>query len=500
MAISRTNAAFRLWLLCMVTSAFFCVQGSPNAVTRMALSIGMVERHELTLGRMADLTTDKAQVGHAYYSDKAPGLSFLAMPITYLGAWAFDPSGDGRAWFRADGQLSKVFWLLCSVATLSTVSLLASLAVVGIYRWSLWRGATEQAALTGALLLGFATPACGWATVFFGHAASGALTFVGFVLLVTAMESDDTARPSPAWFALLAGVAFGIGFTIDFPAGPAIGISGIACAIAAACRPDRWRLLRRVFMPAGLVMLLTLLPLLVYNAAAFGAPFRLGYENVQGFSGMKTGFFGISFPNVNVMTELLFGGYRGLLPLSPVLVLFPLAAAVALRDPAWRLAGFVAISVFVYYLCLNSGYYYWDGGYSTGPRHMVAALPFLAVVFVPFWDRAGTAMRALICLLLAISFAMSMLSVSIDMQASNDLTHAPITDILLPKFLSGGFDRALTTRMLGIKGVLALVPLVLAWSIIASPLRPMLLGIQPWRPKPVANHPDTGPSGHVRQP
>ena len=478
MTISRTNATLRLWLLCMVTSAFFCVQGSPNAVTRMALSIGMVERHELTIGKMADLTVDKALVGRAYYADKAPGLSFLALPVTYLVVKVLDRGGDGHAWFRADGQLSTAFWLLCSVATLSTVSLLAALAVVGVYRWSLWRGASEQAALTGAVLLGFATPACGWATVFFGHAASGALTFIGFALLVVALERDDAARPSPVWSAWLAGLAFGLAFTIDFPAGPAIGVSGIACAVVAARRPNRWRLLLRVFIPACLVMLLTLIPLLVYNAVAFGTPFRLGYENVQGFSGMKTGFFGISLPNRAVATELLFGGYRGLLPLSPVLVLFPLAAAVALRDPAWRLAGVVSILVFVYYLCLNAGYYYWDGGYSTGPRHLVAALPFLALTFVPLWDRAGTALRSLVGLLLAVSFAMSMIAVSIDMQASNDLTHAPITDILLPKFLSGEFDRAMTTRLLGIKGVFALVPLLLVWAILVAPLRPTLPGVR----------------------
>ena len=68
-------------------------------------------------------------------------------------------------------------------------------------------------------------------------------------------------------------------------------------------------------------------PLLVYNTLAFGSPFHLGYASEEGFKELQTGFFGITYPRLSTIRELLVGSYRGLLPLSPLMA----AAPVGLR-------------------------------------------------------------------------------------------------------------------------------------------------------------------------
>lgn len=200
----------------------------------------------------------------------------------------------------AENRLSLKFFLEVYLATLCTVSLLAALAVVAVYRMA-------------AVTLGFATPAWGWATVFVGHAASGALLLLGFVGLSTAMEPDRLKRIA-AWRAGLAGLALGLAFITEFTAGPAVAIIGVCCGVAALTRPDRWTVLPRVFAPAAIGLALPLASLLAYNVLAFSSPLKLGYENVQGFPGMQTGFFGISGPDPRVALELLFGFMALLLP------------------------------------------------------------------------------------------------------------------------------------------------------------------------------------------
>lgn len=463
--ILNTNS-FRLFLLCMVTYGFFSSIDNPNIISRVALTLAIVQRQELTIDPLARFTVDKAVVNGSYYSDKAPGLSLMAVPAAYVVATIFDRDDSGKAWVTAEDRPSLKFSLLVYVLTLCTVSLLAALAVVAAYRWTLSRGASDRAALIAAVTLGFATPTWGWATVFLGHAACGALLLLGFIGLSTAMEPGRLKQGAPAWRAGLAGLALGTAFIVELTAGPAVAIIGVCCGVVALARPDRWTLVLRVFVPAAAGLALPLALLLTYNFLAFNSPLKLGYENVQGFPGMQTGFFGISRPNPAVALELLIGWYRGLLPLSPVLALFPLAAALGLRDRAYRLATVVAVLVFAYYLAMNAGYFYWDGGAAIGPRHLVPTLPFLALPMARLWDAGGRVLRGAFLLLLAVSIGLSLVCVATEMFPREDIYPRPLTELLLPKLLSGDLHRAVIARLPGINGAPVLLPLLLAWAVI----------------------------------
>jgi hypothetical protein len=455
----------------MLSYGFFFSPDNSNVISRIGLTLGIVQRHALTIGPLADYTLDQATVDGVAYSDKAPGLSFLAVPITLL--------IDGMLTAQVDRPGPNLA-VITYCATLGTVSTIAAFAVVALYRWSRSRNASHTASLMAALILGFATPFWGWATVFFGHAASGGLLLLGFAGLSTAIQQTPkhaseperqtlaiSENPAPRR-AFLSGLALGAAFVVEFPAGPAVAIIGICCAVQAFASTDRWKLLTRAFLPAAAGLAIALAPLLAYNQAAFGSPWKIGYMTVQGFPGMQTGLFGISRPDPKVIVALLFGWNRGLFPLSPVLALFPLAIAACLHDRSWRLAAVTSTLIAAWYLAMNAGYSYWNGGDSTGPRHIVSALPFIALPLAHLWDASRRPLRSLLVLLLIVSVITSLACVSVDMWISPTIVR-PLQDSLLPRFLDGDLPRTLTTRLFGWHGALALLPLAAAWSIIALP-------------------------------
>ena len=71
--------------------------------------------------------------------------------------------------------------------------------------------------------------------------------------------------------------------------------------------------------------------------------------------------------------------------LAPVLLLGLPGLALLIARRATRDLGLLALAIVVIVLSVNASYAYWDGGASTGPRHSVPAIPFLALGLAPFW-------------------------------------------------------------------------------------------------------------------
>jgi hypothetical protein len=95
---------------------------------------------------------------------------------------------------------------------------------------------------------------------------------------------------------------------------------------------------------------------------------------------MKQGFFGHTYPKLSVLFEILFGLYRGLLPLSPVLIISVFGIRRIWKDKVLRPELLLCTAVVGFFLLLNASYVDWDGGMTLGPRHVVPMLPFLSLL------------------------------------------------------------------------------------------------------------------------
>lgn len=422
-----------LWVTyCFIGPGWSWGLHSPNVITRMGLVFSILDDHSLSLGEFAALTTDKALANGVYFADKAPGLSFMALPVVAAVKWLAGTLGFSTDPIL-DGALSPFFWLSTTIACALTTALFTALSAAMLFlaaRSALH--ASRGAAIFAAVVYGLATPIAGWATVFFGHAVTGACLIIAFSLTLM-MQTNATLWRSWMMGGLI-GLLLGWAVVVELASAPAAAIIAVFALkrLEAVERPRRLQL----FISAVLGGLMGALPLTVYNYLAFGSPFHLGYENVVGFEGMKSGFLGVSAPDLSVLREIIFGRYRGILWISPILALLPLSYWIAAARLPLGVTS-VLLAVPLCYLVINAGYYYWDGGASTGPRHITPCFGFLALTFAPLWDHLPSKISRLPLVILGVASAVVVLVCALVMMDSPEWSADPLRELIFPFFVLG---------------------------------------------------------------
>ena len=333
-----------------------------NAASRLMLTYALVDRGTLSIDGLDDQTRDIARYRGHYYSDKTPGFSLMATIPYALAKRALrlpdHPLGrPGFAHWPAD------YW-----ATLGTSGLFT--AASGVILVILARGlgcGPRRSALIG-LAYGLATPAHVYATLAYGHQASGFCLLAAFALL---WRGKGRAQLGSGLAGLLASYAS----VIEIQVGPVSAILGLYL-IALAIGKRR---------PIGAVPTFALgaaIPaavLLGYNVLAFESPWRMGYffEVLDQFKKVHNegNPLGLGRPDWSKLGELLWGERRGLLRFAPVLLLAIPGLIVSARRRSWDLA-IVSGSAMAAVLVMNLSYPEWTGGWSTGPRLLLPLVPF----------------------------------------------------------------------------------------------------------------------------
>ena len=304
----------------------------------------------LQIDRYTGETGDKALYGGHVYSDKAPGISFLAVPT----AAALHGASARDAPWRSEALL----W----IARILTggIAYLAALVLVRLGAERLRPGTGDRTAVA----FGLGTLALPLAATTVGHLAAGALAFGAFLLV--------SARPRLSNRLLLgAGVCAGAAVLFEYQAVLA-GAVVLAFALARRRSATTALLFAAGALPAAVA-------LAAYDWAAFGSPFHLSYRYVtEQFSAeQRSGFFGIHTPRLHGVQELLVGRH-GIFLEQPVLVLAA-AGLVLLWRRGVRAEALACGAVTLLFVLLSVGYFDPYGGDSPGPRFLVPALPFLAL-------------------------------------------------------------------------------------------------------------------------
>jgi hypothetical protein len=419
----ETRIAAALGVALFLSYAYFYGAGGWNQNSRFALIRAILERHTLQIDAYQLHTGDRAFWRGHYYTDKAPGASLLALAPVQAARLVSRAAGVDPASFPGIAWTSYV----AGVVTSGVFTVIAALCVFWLsLRW----GATTGGAIFAATGYGIASPAWAYATLFMGHGQTAGCLMIALVAADALDEGASRAEARNARTRTLGwviGLAGGWAVVTEFQAAiPAIfiGLLAIArdglkavpyerdphdvgnglqsvpsvgsvnalpherdphdvgnCLQAVPNGGSQWPLILRI---AGGVTIAAI-PLLIYNVLAFGSPFHIGYASEEGFQELHSGFFGITYPSLSTLRELLFGAYRGLLPLSPLMATVPVGL-VLLGRKGHAGPALVAGGTGLYYLLLNASYFYWEGGWAFGPRQMTAALPFLALGLAPLWD------------------------------------------------------------------------------------------------------------------
>jgi hypothetical protein len=459
-----------LGLASLLSFIYFYEGGGWNQNSRFDLLRAIVERHTLQIDAYHENTQDKAHFQGHYYSDKAPGLVFLAVPF----------AEGARVVMRAvgvDPESARGEYALSYIVTACTVALPMALAGVCLFFLALRFGSDVKGAAFATIVLAVGTPMLAYASLFWAHALVGACLLFAFAAV---MKVGDGKHDF--WWALAVGLAAGWATVTEYPALPASALLAFFALSQVWSRGNAAR--RRVVAGAGLGATACAIVLFSYLHAAFGG-FRPSYSyyDPNSFSFMQQqGYMGLTYPHPDRLLKLLFGCSRGLFFASPVL----LGAVPGLW---WLRKGFrgpalVAGAIVLYYFLFNASFYWWKAGLTFGPRYAGAVIPMLCLGLAVAWAHASLAWQRLLIVLACCSIFVTLMVVStssqLAMQDSCPIVHSSWPafwagkiasngeSMLLPSEAFGSYGAFNLGQLIGLHGLASLIPLLLMWGTVAG--------------------------------
>ncbi|MBE7438221.1 MAG: hypothetical protein HS115_07155 [Spirochaetales bacterium] len=399
---------------------------SPNEQSRLELTIALARYGSVALDDVLEtygVPFDRAIRDGQTYSDKAPGLSLLGVPIAWLSD-PFLPREKGSDLPAYWGLRHLLVWLLIALPA-AAFPFLALRSVTG---------PTGNSHSQVALVFALATPMVTYSGVLFGHVPAGVLAALAWMLLLKPGQQDEV----PSWrAALLAGLLISAAVTIEYPT----AIVGPVMFATMALRRFPPGVLVAFAGAAGI----GLLPLLAYHQLAFGSPFTTGYAfKSDWFHGTlhRSGLFGVTIPRLEHLRGILAGTSRGVLFYSPILALIPLGFFQQERQKKYSSLPYIALGAL--YLLFASGFSDWQAGWSAAARHLVPCImififPFAAAVECIMRDgQKYFYLRWLLPCAVALSLTGSLLSLSLTPFFPEHFS-SPLGQLVLPSLAQGFF-------------------------------------------------------------
>jgi len=468
------TAAILLGLVIFFSFIYFYEGGGWNQNSRFDLLRAVVERHTLQIDAYHENTQDKAHFHGHYYSDKAPGLVFFALPVALIAKPALRMAG-------VDPESARGEMALSYLVSAGAVALPAALAGVCLFFLGLRFGSSWSAAAFGALVMSLGTPMWAYASLFWAHALVGACLIFAFASALQLRESETALRDF-LW-GLAVGLAAGWATVTEYPAAPASAMLSFFALSQAWERRSaaRWRVIAGV----GLGSAICAVVLLGYLHAAFGTlrP-SYSYYDPNSFSFMqRQGYLGLTYSHADRLLKILFGCSRGLFFASPVLVAAPVALWWLWKEKVYSGAAMVAAAIVSYYFLFNASFYWWKAGLSFGPRYAGASIPLLCLGLPVAWRRATPVWRRVMIALALCSVFLALMVVSTTSQLSMQ-DGCPIVHSVWPAFWSGqvalnresmltvaeaGSNREYGAfnlgQLMGLRGLASLIPLLAVWGV-----------------------------------
>ncbi len=437
------STEFRLFLTFFIIYACFAHFINWNENSRLDLTLAMVDDHTFSIDNYFNNTGDRAYYKGHYYSDKEPGMSFLAVPWYVMYRSVF---GKPRVHHNLDNShLSRSYLDLMLLVIIGTSALAGALSVVLIYR-AIGQFTDDRVhRLLITLVYGLGTLVLIYSRLFMNHVVAMLLAFLSFYLLFLTKKAGKDRT-------FLAGLVGGFAITTEL-ATMAIVLGDMVYLYTF----NKRKLLR---FSAGLIV--GLLPFFIYNIAIFRNPFELTYfhmdKAIWGFTSLNGQFRFRILDALNIMFRLLFYPYKGIFFFSPILIFSFLGFRRMYRK--YRTETILILSFFVTILIYNSQLNIWSGGSSFGARHFVILIPFLMLPLAYSFREYGLRV-------LAVFIVISIIFNVVGMQAVLDDTYTkpaifnerfysfspianPIFDRYIPMFIHLGPDSRLLFSAFGV--------------------------------------------------
>lgn len=431
--------------------------------SRLNLTLAIVDDGSLAIDRFGDNTGDYALFEGRRYSDKAPGPSFLAVPV-YAAARPFLQSAVIQSLFErlahssafgvtldSEGsglRTDKIYYFtVLYLCTLAVSAIPSAWLGVMIYRFLRYLGVGTAWVAVIVLIYGLATNAFPYSGAFFSHQLTAFLLFGAFLL---GYEMKQGWRP-PQW-TLVAGLMLAWSVISEYPTAL---IAGAVFVYIVMTLPDkRWGLgLTLAGLPPALL-------LMAYNWAIFRTPLPVGYKYSALYTDIHSqGLISLTYPHFEALWGITFGSMRGLFYISPVLLLAAIGFWYWWRQRRFRAEWMVCLWATGSFFLFNGSSVMWQGGFSVGPRYLVPMLPFFIMGLGAYVRQWGVArwVRGLVLVLGAWSLLV-VWAQTLGGQNYPDWSLEPLFDYSLPRLMANDIARNLG-MIINLRGWSSLLPL-----------------------------------------
>src|SRR6266542_2241810 len=220
---AERRAALLVFCLSLLAYGYFVYRGPHhNPDSRLALTYSLVERRSLAIDAYAETTLDRAYVGGHYYTDKAPGVSFVVAPLYALFRTVLPPALLDLGTAEAPDRF--VVRYLLTFFGIGVSSALFNAALFG------WLGRIERSVGPRlAVTLGYAlgSPVYPFSVSAFGHVPAAICLGTAFMLAAVAPQRLAARRLAGA------GALLGLAIGFEYPTA-VVGLVVAALAVVRA--------------------------------------------------------------------------------------------------------------------------------------------------------------------------------------------------------------------------------------------------------------------------
>ena len=449
--LDRRGIQATLVLLILAVEGTFSHPGSWNQNARLAPAVAFVEPGTGFTGTfIIDGFKDTERLGTAdwahspiggFYSNKAPGVSLLAVVPYYLLYHLERSAGHDPTTleFTRINAFALNLWISVFWNVVAALALYRRLPRLGVH--------SREGAAVVAAVYSLATPVLQFGCSLWGHSTAAAFITLG---ILDVMEGTRTR-------CFLAGLWFGMAALTEYLAAVPL-VTAAIFVLSGTDRSERlWKFASGSAVPV--------FALLAYHELAFGNfltsaaslsnPIFLQPEKVAGLFGV---------PTPERLFRLFFGSGRGLFWQTPILLASVFGAVSWYRSGRRTLVAFAVgtIAVCALTICTMEGF---QGGSTTSMRYMIITLPFFCILLP---ELPTFRYRRTFLLLFAVSAANAfVLAATSTMYES----YTPLSEFAYPDFWRGNVAFNPLLALIGVHGAVpafalaALFALALGWML-----------------------------------
>lgn len=338
-----------------------------NSNSRFDLTLALVEKGTVSINAFHDHpewgTDDKSFYNRNYFSDKAPGTSFLGaiiyFPIYHLAK-------------ALGGFLSVPATRI--IITFFSIALTSALCASMVFAVAREISQNASTAFWSSIAITLGTMFWPYSNTFYGHPLVGTLLFTAFYIGFRVFRHEVPPKNKSLF---LIGLALGFAFITEY----IVAVIIIWILGYLFYQAQNKHMLFRAFILIGIGSLISMIPALVYNYFAFGSPFSIGYSHLPDTrfgSKMGQGLMGIGLPSIRVLIYMTLHPAQGILWMSPALI-FILPGFINGLAGKFKLENILAVGILITMLVTVSGYFMWWGGWAFAPRHLIPLIPFMVI-------------------------------------------------------------------------------------------------------------------------